>query len=108
MSAVLQTACINPYSSGHYAAEMTCIQRLLHPQSGIQYERGRSCASGSFLYCLCLQNAHSQVPLCSCRNGAPVVLINAAGVGQPAKIQISSKEQGEDIIHVIKVKLGIH
>lgn len=50
-----------------------------------------------------LQNATSRVPLCSCRNGAPVVLINASGQGTPCKLQISSMDRGDETVHVVRV-----
>jgi hypothetical protein len=55
---------------------------------------------------LAVQNATSRVPLCSCRNGAPVVLVNANGQGTPCKLQISSMDRADETVHVVRVSHG--
>jgi len=54
-----------------------------------------------------LQDIPSKVPLCSCRNGAPVVLITQQRTPVPAKVEITSKETGDEHLYIVKVKRPI-
>lgn len=46
----------------------------------------------------------AKVPICSCRKGAPVVLITANRAQIPAKLEISTREQGDENIYIVKMK----
>jgi hypothetical protein len=46
----------------------------------------------------------SKVPLCSCRNGAPVVVITQQRTPVPAKLVITSREQGDEVMYIVKVR----
>jgi hypothetical protein len=50
------------------------------------------------------QDMPSKVPLCSCRNGAPVVLITQHRTAVPAKLEILPRDQGGEQTYAVKVR----
>jgi hypothetical protein len=50
----------------------------------------------------------NRVPLTSCRNGTPVVLITQQRTPVACKIEVSSKEVGvtQDSLYIVKVRPG--
>lgn len=49
------------------------------------------------------QDIPTKAPPASCRNGTPVVLITHQRTPVPAKLEISTKEVGEDHMYIVKV-----
>jgi hypothetical protein len=45
-----------------------------------------------------------KVPAGSCRAGAPVVFISQQRIPIPARVDISTREQGEENIYIVKVR----
>eukprot|EP00882_Tetradesmus_deserticola_P019742 GHRQ01021276.1.p1 GENE.GHRQ01021276.1~~GHRQ01021276.1.p1 ORF type:complete len:129 (+),score=39.66 GHRQ01021276.1:87-473(+) len=50
-----------------------------------------------------MQDMPSKIPAGSCRAGAPVVFISKQRNQIPAKVDISTHEQGEENIYIVKV-----
>ena len=51
-----------------------------------------------------MQDMPSKVPISSCRNGTPVVLITQQRTPVPCTIELSTKENGDDSMHIVKVR----
>jgi hypothetical protein len=60
-----------------------------------------------FCWVLLLQDMSGKVPSGSCRAGAPVVFISQLRIPIPARLDISTREQGEENIYIVKVRLGV-
>lgn len=50
-----------------------------------------------------MQEMPAKVPSYSCRAGAPVVFISQQRTSIPAKLEISTREQGEENLYIVKV-----
>ncbi len=53
--------------------------------------------------CCTLQKMSSKLPLSSCRNGTPVVLMTSKHSQVPARLTVTTIEAGESVQHVVKV-----